>query len=126
VSESPPTPDAPAVVEAAEAAPAPAPVSDASIEAAYLAVLNADIHARTLPPDTPAYRLLSPTGSVRVRFVLDRTGSPTEVAVDRTSGSHILDTQGVHIVASGHYHPFPDGLYPGQKRHPFVITVNFL
>jgi TonB family protein len=76
-------------------------------------------------PDTVAYRLLRPSGSARIRFILDRIGSPGEVAVARTSGSGILDAQALKIVSSGHYPPFPDDAYPGETRHTFIVTIEF-
>jgi periplasmic protein TonB len=125
VSNSDPTPDAPAIVTAPPAPAAASLVSDVSLEAAYVAALNENIHARTTPPDTAAYRLLKPTGSTRVRFYVDRSGSPSEVTVAETSGSRILDTQALYIVSSGHYLPFPDALYRGEKRHYFTIKIKF-
>jgi periplasmic protein TonB len=120
----PPATDA-ALAMAAEP-PAPAtPVSHASIEAAYAAALRQNIDARTAVPDSVAYRLLRPSGSARIRFVLDRIGSPGEVGIARTSGSGILDAQAVRIVSSGHYPPFPDDAYPGESRHVFIVTIEF-
>jgi len=120
----PPAADAPVVMAAEPPAPA-TPVSHASIEAAYAAALRQNIDARTAVPDTVSYRLLRPSGSARIRFVLDRIGSPGEVAVARTSGSGILDAQAVKIVSSGHYPPFPDDAYPGETRHTFIVTIEF-
>lgn len=124
VTTDPPAADAPVIMAAEPPAPA-TPVSHASIEAAYAAALRQNIDARTAVPDTVAYRLLRPSGSARIRFVLDRLGSPSDVGVARTSGSGILDAQALKIVSSGHYPPFPGDAYPGETRHVFIITIEF-
>jgi TonB family protein len=98
---------------------------DASIEAAYGAALRANIDARTHPPDSVEYRLLRPSGAARVRFLLDRSGNPSEVAIAHTSGSRLLDEQAVRIVSSGHYPPFPEAAWRGQVRHFFIVTIEF-
>jgi periplasmic protein TonB len=124
VVSDPPAADAPVAMAADPPAPA-TPASHASIEAAYAAALRQNIDARTAVPDTAAYRLLRPSGSARIRFVLDRIGRPGEVALARTSGSGILDAQALKIVSSGHYPPFPDTAYPGETRHVFIVTIEF-
>jgi periplasmic protein TonB len=113
------------VLAAAEPVEAPAPPTHASIEAAYAAALRQNIDARTTAPDTAQYRLLHPTGEVVVRFRLDRGGVLSEVALERTSGSHILDSQALAIVSSGRYPPFPEAAYPGEARHVFRVTIEF-
>ena len=123
-----PTQDSDAAIELpAEppvAAPAAAP-SHANIEAEYAAALRKNVDERTEVPSTAEYRLLKPSGSAMVCFTLDRSGNPSEVAVKRPSGSKILDSQAARIVASGHYPPFPEGAFPGEHRHVFIVTIEF-
>jgi outer membrane biosynthesis protein TonB len=101
------------VVAAVPPAASPA-ASHASIEAEYAAALRRIVDTRTEVPDTAEYRLLKPSGSTQVCFTLDRSGSPSEVAVCRPSGSKILDAQARRIVASGSY-----------PRHAFIVTIEF-
>jgi outer membrane biosynthesis protein TonB len=117
--------DAPVMLPAEAAAPPPAP-SHASVEAEYAAALRANVDARTEVPKTAEYRLLKPSGAPQVCFTLDRGGgNPSNVAVKRRSGSTILDTQALRIVADGRYPPFPEAAFPGEQRHVFVVTIEF-
>ncbi|HSZ09240.1 MAG TPA: hypothetical protein VK794_11950 [Steroidobacteraceae bacterium] len=121
-----PEADAPVMLPAEAAAPPPAAPSHASVEAAYAAALRQNVDARTEVPNTAEYRLLKPSGSPQVCFTLDRGGgNPSNVAVTHRSGSTILDTQALRIVAAGHYPPFPEAAFPGEQRHIFVITIEF-
>lgn len=113
------------VIAAAEPSDSAPPVSRASVEAAYAAAVRQNIDARTTVPDTAEYRMLRPHGSVEVRFFLDRSGNPSAVALQRSSGSHILDAQALHIVSSGRYPPFPATAFTGEARHPFLVTIEF-
>jgi protein TonB len=120
-----PQPDAPMMLPAEAAAPPPA-ASHASVEAQYAAALRENVDARTEVPKTAEYRLLKPSGAPQVCFTLDRSGgNPSEVAVKHRSGSTILDSQALRIVASGHYPPFPEAAFPGEQRHVFVVTIEF-
>jgi TonB family protein len=123
-----PTHDSDAAIELPAEPPAPVPAtapSHASIEAEYAAALRKNVDERTEVPGTAEYRLLKPSGAAMVCFTLDRGGNPSEVAVKRPSGSKILDTQAARIVASGHYPPFPEGSFPGELRHVFIVTIEF-
>ena len=116
--------DAPVSLPAEAAAPAAA--AHASVEAEYAAALREIVDARTEVPKTAEYRLLKPSGAPQVRFTLDRGGgNPSNVAIQRRSGSTILDTQALHIVAAGYYPPFPQAAFPGEQRHVFVVTIEF-
>jgi protein TonB len=116
------SPDEPVVaaVEPSEAAP---PSSHASIEAAYQAALRQNIDARKELPDTAQNRLLRPHGEAVVRFTLDRGGNVSGVALVRTSRSNIVDEHALHVVSSGHYPPFPEGAFPGELHHAFMVTI---
>ena len=123
-----PTQESDAAIELPAEPPAPTPATaalHANIEAEYAAALRKNVDERTEVPSTGEYRLLKPSGSAMVWFTLDRDGNPTEVAVKRPSGSRILDTQAARIVASGHYPPFPEGAFPGELRHVFIVTIEF-
>lgn len=122
----PPAAESLAVAEPVAAAEPPAPpVSHASAEAAFAAVLRAYVDSRTLPPDSAEYRLLKPSGEVRVRFTLARAGIASEVAVAHSSGASSLDRQALAIVAGGRYPPMPDDVYPGEATHVFVVAIEF-
>ncbi|MBV8343062.1 MAG: energy transducer TonB [Gammaproteobacteria bacterium] len=122
-SEAPP---ADAVLVAAPAPPSAQPGdSHPDLEAQYAAALRADIDARTRPPDTIQYRLRRPSGEVRVRFVLRRSGEVEAVALLRSAGSPILDEAALNIVSSGHYPPMPAKAFVGEAHHVFVVTIEF-
>jgi TonB family protein len=114
-----------AVMAAPPAAPAAAAVSRPDLEALYAAGLRADIDRRTRPPDSPQYRLHHPSGAVRVRFVVMRSGEPKAVAVEAPSGSRILDQAAFDIVSAGHYAPMPPKAFVGESQHTFVVTIEF-
>jgi TonB family protein len=121
-----PAPEGADLVAADPAPPAPAAApSRADLEAQYAAQLREDIDRRTHPPDTAQYRLQHPSGEVRVRFLVSRSGEPRAVALLRTSGSRLLDEAALGIVASGHYPPMPDKLFVGEAQHPFAVTIEF-
>ncbi len=124
VSEAPALADG-AVVMAAEPPQPPVPGSSSSIEAAYAAALRQNVDSRTSVPNSAEYRLIKPSGSALIRFVLDRVGNPREVAVAHSSGSGILDRLALAIVASGHYPPFPETAFSGELRHTFLVTIEF-
>ncbi|MGO8975117.1 MAG: TonB family protein [Steroidobacteraceae bacterium] len=124
VSDAPAVADE-AVVVTAEPPQPPAPGSNSSIEAAYAAALRQNVDARTSVPNSAEYRLIKPSGSALIRFVLDRVGNPSEVAVAHSSGSGILDRQALAIVSSGHYPPFPETAFSGELRHTFLVTIEF-
>lgn len=113
-----------AAVFAAPAA-APSPVSRPDLEALYAAALRADIDRRTQPPDSPQYRLRHPSGAVRVRFVVMRSGEPKAVAVEASSGSRILDQAALSIVSAGRYARMPEKAFVGEAQHTFVVTIEF-
>jgi protein TonB len=131
-----PAPDPPPVVNEPQAeatddaivmapAPPPPPAPHASVEAAYAAAVRETVDARTGALDTGAFRLRRPSGEVLVRFLVDRAGNPSQVAIARTSGSRILDTQALQIVSSGHYPPFPEAAFPSESGHTFLVHIEF-
>jgi len=125
-----PVENAPAAVDAvplAAAAPAPAPAAEThpDLEAQYAAELRADIDWRTQPPDSARYRLQRPSGEVRVRFVVLRSGETQAVVLLRSSGSPLLDEQALKIVSAGHYPAMPAKAFVGEAQHPFVVTIEF-
>lgn len=123
--ENDPVPVDSALVAAYAPTPAPAAQTHPDIEAQYAAELRSDIERRNHPPDSPQYRLHHPSGEVRVRFLLLRSGEPQAVAVLRSSGSSILDEQALKVVSSGHYPTMPTQAFIGEEKHLFVVTVEF-
>ena len=115
------------LVAAAEEPPAVAPPapSRADLESAYAAQLRADIDRRKHPPDSAQYRLRHPSGEVRVRFVVLRSGQPEAASIARSSGSVILDQEALQLVSSGHYPPMPPNAFVGEAEHTFLVTVEF-
>lgn len=124
VEELPSADPAPSVaVPAAESAP-PA-VSDPDLNAQYAAELRANIDRRTAPPDTAQYRLQHPSGEVRVRFTVTRSGEPQTVSLLRSSGYPVLDGTALNIVSSGHYASMGPKVFAGELQHVFVVTIEF-
>lgn len=95
------------------------------LEALYAAQLRADIDRRKHPPDSAQYRLHHPSGEVRVRFVVSRSGQPQGASIDRSSGSAILDQEALQLVSTGHYPPMPAAVFAGEAQHAFLVTVEF-
>jgi protein TonB len=107
--------------------PTPPAAGDArpDLEAQYAAELRADIERRKHPPDSVQYRLHHPSGEVRVGFVVLRNGASQSVTVERSSGSAILDQEGLRLVAAGHYPEMPAKAFPGETQHKFAVTIEF-
>lgn len=123
-----PTEVAPAAADLiAASAPVPTGVPEAhpDLDAQYAAALRADIDRRTHAPDSLQYRLHRPSGEVRVRFVLERSGELHDAALLRSSGSSVLDRAALDIVSSGHYPPMPSQTFAGESSHTFVVTIEF-
>jgi periplasmic protein TonB len=122
-----PAPADPAAALMSEPAPASAPAtaSHPDLDARYAAELHANIDRRTVPPDSAQYRLHHPSGEVRVRFIVTRGGEPQGVALLQSSGSPLLDEAALNIVASGHYPSMPAGVFSGEAKHAFVVTIEF-
>jgi TonB family protein len=118
-------PPAAALVAASAPAPTGSPEARPDLEAQYAAALRADIDSRTHAPDSLQYRLRRPSGEVRVRFVLERSGELQEATLLRSSGSSVLDQAALAIVSSGHYPPMPAQAFAGEVRHTFVVTIEF-
>ena len=116
-----------ATLIAATAAPpaATATTSKPDLESLYTAELLADIKRRNHPPDSPQYRPQHPHGVVQVRFVLSRSGEPQTVSVVHSSGSALLDQEALKVVASGHYPPMPEKAFVGERRHTFLVTIEY-
>lgn len=124
VNEVPSADPAPAIVApAAESAPPAA--SDPDLNAQYAAELRANIDRRTAPPDTTQYRLRHPSGEVRVRFTVTRSGEPQAVSLLRSSGYPVLDGTALNIVSSGHYASMGPKVFAGEMQHMFVVTIEF-
>ena len=122
--ESEPAPAGGALI-AASSAPAGGADVHLDLEAQYAAALRADIDRRSHPPDSAQYRLHRPSGEVRVRFLLNRSGEARGVTVLRSSGSSVLDEAATSIVASGHYLPMPAKAFVGESEHVFAVTIEF-
>ncbi|HEX4157609.1 MAG TPA: TonB family protein [Rhizomicrobium sp.] len=114
---------APAIPAAPPAASAPAGPVDPNL--AYRLALNANVRSRTCPPDTAEYRLLRPTGRAIVGFTVDRAGAVSDVRIQASSGSTILDKQAYAIVSSGRYPSMPSNVYAGDASHMFQVEVEF-
>ena len=114
---------APTALAEPQAASAPAGPVDPNL--AYRLALNANVRSRTCPPDTPEYRLMRPTGRAIVGFTVDRAGAVSDVRIQASSGSTILDKQAYAIVSSGHYPPMPSNVYTGEASHMFQVEVEF-
>lgn len=129
-SDPPPAPSEaapPAADLVAASVPVPMGVPEAhpDLDAQYAAALRADIDRRTHAPDSLQYRLHRPSGEVRVRFVLERSGELHDAALLRSSGSPVLDQAALEIVSSGHYPPMPSQVFAGEPSHTFVVTIEF-
>jgi periplasmic protein TonB len=117
----------PPVVEAPPPPPPPPPAASpaASIEAEFIAKLRAYITSITRYPNSNDARLMKPSGSVIVDFTLSRGGAISNVAVEHSSGSQILDRQALLVVRGGTYPGLPSEAWAAETTHNFVVTVKF-
>lgn len=105
--------------------PAPAPVNTAAIETSYVGKLRGYIRSITEYPTSGDARRLRPEGASVVRFTLTRDGTVSQVEIERSANSPILDKQALQIVRSGHYPAWPVEAWPGSSVHVFTVTVQF-
>jgi len=106
-------------------AKAPAPKT-ADVENAYVAKLRNYIRSITEYPTSGEARRQRPEGASVVRFILDRGGRVSQVEIERTSGSRILDAKAVAIVREGSYPAMPADAWLGAAEHVFTVTVQFI
>ena len=127
-----PVPLQEAPVQPVDRPPTPSPARTAqqapqnhSAEAAYVGRLHAIVARNTVLPGGGAYRLSHPSGEVEVGFTLSRAGAVSDVHVIRSSGSALLDRQGIAIVAGQRYPAIPEDAFPGAPTHGFSVPVSF-
>ena len=110
-----------------QAAPRPAQQApeNHSADAAYVSRLHGIVENHTTMPDSAAYRMTHPSGEVQIGFMLSRGGAISGVHVIRSSGSPILDRQGILIVSRQQYPPMPPDVFPGATTHDFTVPVSF-
>ncbi|OWW18755.1 hypothetical protein AYR66_04110 [Noviherbaspirillum denitrificans] len=67
-----------------------------------------------------------PSGTVRACVDLNRAGvAASDVVIDRTSHSMILDAEARKLLRTGAYPPFPAGAFPGESIHRFCIHLDY-
>jgi protein TonB len=98
---------------------------NADLEAEYAAALRAEIEQRAHDPMINKARAMRAIGEVQVRFMLSRNGSPSAVAVMRSSGSGALDRAALEVVASGRYAAMPAAIFKDESAHLFAVTIEF-
>ncbi len=118
--DAPPRPPSKIVAKVARQAP-----ENHSAEAAFVGLLHGIVARNTVPPGGAAYRLSHPSGEVEVGFTISRVGAVSDVHIIRSSGSPMLDSQAVAIVAGQRYPAIPEDVYPGAVSHGFSVPVAF-
>ena len=129
---------APAVQAAAEAVPVkptqvvitpPAPVTGPqapSLEAEYIGRLRATIDAAKRYPTGRQASQQRPQGSVKLWFVLNRTGALVELGVFLGDASFLLEDAAKAAVRRSSFPPFPAGAWPSDEQHKFTTELNFV
>jgi len=118
IRDAGPKEDRPAVAQAPAAAPAPAlaavprePSSPPDFRAAYL---------RNPPPGYPAAaRRNGEEGTVTLRVLVSAEGAPREVALERSSGSSVLDAAALATVKTWRFSPARRG---GEAQEAWVLV----
>jgi TonB family protein len=110
---------------AAPAAAVATPVENASADALYSGLVHATIEGHKRNPDSPAYRMLHPHGTVMVSFTVTRAGISGSPHVRDGSGSGMLDAQAALIVAGCRFPPMPPQAFAGAKAHLFEVEITF-
>ncbi|MDR0674153.1 MAG: energy transducer TonB [Zoogloeaceae bacterium] len=145
----PPRPEPPAAVTPVEVSPAPAETPPAPVA---LPELPVDTAARTLPPpearksDSAAEgrfarevraliekkkvypataRDLGMSGTVELRYVLDRSGKMHEAAVAVSSGYPLLDQAALKAVENARFAAMPEDAWIGETRKEFRTRIIF-
>ena len=119
---------------AAPPAPAPAPARPAvdpvqvstTLETEYIGRLRAYLDSIRRYPTSREARSLHPKGRVRLWLELGRDGSLRNAGVETSSDSMILDSAALSTVRQGTYPPFPGEMWPGEERHRFAVTLEYI
>ncbi|MDR2366035.1 MAG: TonB family protein [Zoogloeaceae bacterium] len=144
-----PRPEPPAAVTPTEVSPAPAEAPPASVT---LPELPVDATANTLPPPEAkknnsaaeghftrevraliekgkrypaAARDLGMTGTVEVRYVLDRSGRTREAEVVVSSGHPLLDQAALKAVENARFAAMPEDAWIGKTQKEFRTRLIF-
>jgi protein TonB len=125
---APANPAPPGAAAPAQAAPGAAPArpavsATAGLEAAFVGRLRAYIETIKRYPTSKEAKLLRPSGTVEVGFVLNRAGEVSAVAVQKSSGSSVLDQQAMSTVRGGTYPRMPDEAWSGEASHRFFVQI---
>lgn len=99
----------------------PAPPSSAAYEQRLLAAAEG---AKRYPSSREA-RLTHPEGIVRVWLELERDGRLIGVGVETSSHSNLLDQEALRTIRQIAFPPFPDGIYPGEATHRFIVNMKY-
>ncbi len=109
--------------------PTPAPVRQARIasngasEADFARSVRQKIESHKVYPAEA--QSLGMTGSVTLRYVIDRSGKLLEVDVVSSSGSKLLDQAAVQAVRKTSFQPIPEDAWVGEARKEFRTTMVF-
>ena len=67
-----------------------------------------------------------PQGSVKLWFVLNRTGALVELGVFLGDASFLLEDAAKAAVRRSSFPPFPAGAWPSDEQHKFTTELNFV
>ncbi len=112
-------------VTASAPLPAARPAQNPTADALYTGLVHATIERHKRNPDSPAYRMMRPHGTVTVAFTLSRAGVPSDLRVSAGSGAAILDAQALLILGACRFAPMPDAAFAGSPSHPFLVEITF-
>lgn len=117
-----PSPVAPEAAPPAPAPPAPRPVN---AESQYIGQTRAYLNAIKRYPTGREASLQRPKGTVRVWYVLMRSGALVEADIEASSNSILLDKQALGTVRRATFPPFPAEAWPGETTHRFTVDLEF-
>lgn len=126
VPSVPSVPAKPSRVAPAMSSPAPQEAKNLGIEEAYIAQVRSNVQSRKRYPTGREASTQRPSGTVRACMDLSRDGIPaSDVIIERTSHSMILDAEARKLLRMGAYPPFPPGAFQGRSTQRFCIHLDY-
>lgn len=101
----------------------PRVVSNGESEANFAKSVREKIEANKVYPAEA--QSLGMTGTVTLRYVIDRSGKLLEVEVTSSSGSKLLDQAALQAVRKTIFQPIPEDAWVGEAKKAFMTKIIF-
>jgi len=120
-----PTPPPPPAPTPPPPTPPPPPVANVNLESQFTGQVRAYLNSIKRYPTGREASLQRPKGTVKVAFVLKRSGELVSAEVADSSYSILLDKEALATIRRGTFPPFPNDAFPGESTHRFIVDLDF-